>query len=104
MSVTSCMGAAVLLGSVLAHGPWIALGLVVATGIAVATYGVCAERVRRKTLIDLLLSAPNGTVIAQKGGPGGPEMWVQVGEAAVGVAEPVSEPEPQLLVPPGGEG
>lgn len=74
MSVTSCVGAAVLLGSVFAHGPWIALGVVVATGIFVATYCVCAERVRRKTLIDLLLAAPNGTVIAQKGGPGGPEM------------------------------
>lgn len=104
MSVTSCTGAAVLLGSVLAHGPWIALGSVVATGISVATYCVCAERVRRKTLIDLLLAAPNGTVIAQKGGPGGPEMWVQVGETAADVAEPVSEPEPQLPVPPGGGG
>jgi hypothetical protein len=104
MSVPSYTGAVVLLGSVLAHGPWIAFGLVVVTGIAVAAYCVCAERVRRKTLIDLLSAAPHGTVIAQKGGPGGPEMWVQVGEAAAGTAEPVSEPEPQLPVAPGGGG
>lgn len=104
MSETSCTGVAAVLGSVLAHGPWIAFGLVVATGVSVSTYCVCAERVRQRTLIALVREAPNGTVVAQKGGPGGPEMWVQVGEAAVGGAEPSSEPEPQLPVPPGGEG
>ena len=80
VSVTSRMGTVALLGTALAHGSWVTLGLVVAAGIAVSAYCVCAERARRKTLIDLLLVAPTGTVVSQKCGPGGPEMRVQVGE------------------------
>jgi hypothetical protein len=104
MTVGSRLGGAGLLGSLLAHGPWMALGLVIATGIAVSAYCVCAERARRKTLIALLRVSPDGTVVTQKSGPGGPEMWVQVGKATAHAAEPVSEPELQQPAPPGAEG
>jgi hypothetical protein len=45
-------------------------------------YRLLAERTRRKTLIDLVSRAPAGTIVVMEKGPGGPAMWVRVGEGA----------------------
>lgn len=47
---------------------------------ATAVYRLLAERVRRKTLIDLVSHAPAGTIVVMERGPGGPAMWVKVGD------------------------
>jgi len=44
-----------------------------------AVYKLLAERARRKTLVDLVLHAPTGTIVVMERGPGGPAMWVRVG-------------------------
>ena len=46
---------------------------------ATAVYRLLAERGRRKTLIDLVSHAPAGTIVVMERGPGGPAMWVRVG-------------------------
>jgi hypothetical protein len=38
-----------------------------------------AERQRRRTLVDLVKQAPEGTTVFMERGPGGPAMLVQVG-------------------------
>jgi hypothetical protein len=49
--------------------------------LAVTTvYGLLAERARRKTLVELVSSAPAGTIVVMEKGPGGPAMWVRVGD------------------------
>jgi hypothetical protein len=55
--------------------PYTAVFLAVA-----AVYRLLAERVRRKTLMDLVLHAPPGTIVVMEKGPGGPAMWVKVGD------------------------
>jgi hypothetical protein len=45
-----------------------------------ALYRLSAERERRKTLIDLVTSAPANTVVIMDKGPGGPAVWVRVGD------------------------
>jgi hypothetical protein len=45
-----------------------------------AVYRLLAERARRKTLVDLVSSAPAGTIVVMEKGPGGPAMWVRVGD------------------------
>jgi hypothetical protein len=44
-----------------------------------AVFRLLAERGRRKTLVDLVLRAPTGTIVVMEKGPGGPAMWVRVG-------------------------
>ena len=46
---------------------------------ATAVYRLLAERARRKTLIDLVSRAPAGTIVVMEKGPGGPAMWVRIG-------------------------
>jgi hypothetical protein len=47
---------------------------------AVAGYRLLAERGRRKTLLVLVSQAPVGTVVFVDKGPGGPAMWLRVGD------------------------
>ncbi len=47
---------------------------------AAAIYRLLAERARRKTLVDLVSHAPAGTIVVMEKGPGGPAMWVRVGD------------------------
>jgi hypothetical protein len=47
---------------------------------AAAVYRLLAERARRRTLIDLVSHAPAGTIVVMERGPGGPAMWVRVGD------------------------
>jgi hypothetical protein len=60
--------------------PWwepCAAGVIVA-GILI--YRLLAERERRKTLEATYRHAPAGTVVVLGEGPGGPLMWIRVGE------------------------
>jgi hypothetical protein len=47
-----------------------------------ATYRLLAERARRKTLVDLVSRAPGGTIVVMEKGPGGPAMWIKVGDGS----------------------
>jgi hypothetical protein len=47
---------------------------------ATDVYRLLAERSRRKTLVDLISHAPAGTIVIMGKGPGGPAMWVRVGD------------------------
>lgn len=49
---------------------------------ATAVYRLLAERSRRKTLVDLISHAPAGTIVVMEKGPGGPAMWVKVGDGS----------------------
>jgi hypothetical protein len=51
-----------------------------AVAAAVAGYRLLAERQRRKTLLALASQAPVGTVVLVDKGPGGPAMWLTVGD------------------------
>lgn len=51
-----------------------------AVATAVAGYRLLAERQRRKTLLALASRAPAGTVVFVDKGPGGPAMWLTVGD------------------------
>jgi hypothetical protein len=55
--------------------PYTAMTLAVA-----AAFRLLAERARRKTLVDLVSQAPAGTIVVMGKGPGGPAMWVRVGD------------------------
>jgi hypothetical protein len=44
-------------------------------------FRLLAERGRRKTLRVIAREAPAGTVVALGEGPGGPAMWVRVGDS-----------------------
>ena len=44
-----------------------------------AFYRLVAEQSRRKTLIELVTRAPEGTILVMERGPGGPAMWLPVG-------------------------
>jgi hypothetical protein len=48
--------------------------------VVTAIYRLLAERARRKTLVDLVSHAPAGTVVVMEKGPGGPAMWIRVGD------------------------
>jgi hypothetical protein len=53
------------------------------TAMAVAAaivYRLFAERSRRETLITLISRAPANTVVIMEKGPGGPAMWIRVGD------------------------
>jgi hypothetical protein len=45
-----------------------------------AVYRLLAERSRRKTLVEVVTRAPAGTIVVMEKGPGGPAMWVRVGD------------------------
>jgi hypothetical protein len=47
---------------------------------AAVAYRLLAEQARRKTLVDLISHAPAGTIVVMERGPGGPAMWVRVGD------------------------
>jgi hypothetical protein len=55
--------------------PYAAVVLLIATG-----YRLLAERARRKTLTALVTQAPAGTIVVMEGGPGGPALWLRVGD------------------------
>ncbi|GAA4103260.1 hypothetical protein GCM10022214_81940 [Actinomadura miaoliensis] len=48
--------------------------------VAVFGYRLLAERARRETLRVTYREAPGGTVVVQEEGPGGPAMWVRIGD------------------------
>lgn len=43
-------------------------------------YRLSAERSRRETLVALVSQAPANTVVIMEKGPGGPAMWIRVGD------------------------
>ena len=47
---------------------------------ATVGYRLLAERARRKTLVALVTRAPAGTIAIMDSGPGGPAMWLRVGD------------------------
>jgi hypothetical protein len=76
--LTGCRLAVVSAGAAAVHvlaWPYTAVVLV-----ATAVYRLLAERARRKTLVDLVSRAPTGTIVVMEKGPGGPAMWVKVGD------------------------
>jgi hypothetical protein len=58
---------------------------------ATAFYRLLAERVRRKTLVELVTRAPGGTIVVMEGGAGGPAMWVRVGDTTPLRSMPLAE-------------
>jgi hypothetical protein len=67
--------------------------------VSVVTFGfliyrLLAERERRKTLEAAYRHAPAGTVVVQGDGPGGPPMWIRVGEGQ----RPEPAPRPVIWV------
>jgi hypothetical protein len=58
---------------------WVAAAVLLVT-FGILTYRLLAERARRKTLEATYRYAPAGTVVVQGEGPGGPPMWIRVGE------------------------
>ena len=59
---------------------WPVACVMVAALFALLGYRLAAEQARRRTLIEACTYAPSGTVIVQKAGPGGPAMWVWIGD------------------------
>jgi len=50
--------------------------------VVTAAYRLLAERARRKTLVDLVSHAPTDTIVVVEKGPGGPAMWIKVGDGS----------------------
>jgi hypothetical protein len=48
--------------------------------VSAALYRLAAEWQRRRTLIELVSHAPANTIVILEKGPGGPAMWVRVGD------------------------
>lgn len=48
--------------------------------VLVVGYRLLAERARRKTLIDICQTAPEGTEVTQEGWAGGPAMHLKIGD------------------------
>ena len=66
---------------IVAHAvSWWAAGAVIVVTFGILAYRLLAERARRKTLETTYRYAPAGTVLIQGEGPGGPAMWIEVGE------------------------
>jgi hypothetical protein len=59
---------------------WPCVVAVLAVAAAVHGYRLLAERTRRRTVLELVTQAPAGTVVMMDGGPGGPALWVGVGD------------------------
>ena len=53
----------------------------------ILTFGLLAERARRRTLLELAERSPGSTVVMQAGGLGGPAMVVRVGDRPRGSAD-----------------
>jgi hypothetical protein len=66
---------------------WPGAAVVLAGTVLLAAYRLLAERARRKTLVDVVTRSPAGTVIIMEGGPGGPAMWIRVGNGPPALAE-----------------
>lgn len=49
---------------------------------ATGCYRLLAERTRRKTLETVITCAPSGTIVIMEKGPGGPAVWVRVGDGS----------------------
>ena len=73
-----------------AHGvSWWAALTVAGTVVAGLVFRLLAERGRRKTL-EAAFQAPANTVVVLDKGPGGPSMWIWVGDTpSPGRADPV---------------
>jgi hypothetical protein len=67
-------------GLVAHAGSWPVACVMVAALLALLGYRLAAEKARRRTLAEACAYAPPGTVIVQKAGPGGPAMWVWIGD------------------------
>ena len=59
---------------------WWAVGAMTVVTFGTLLYRLLAERCRRKTLQATFRDAPGGTVVFQGKGPGGPPMWVWIGD------------------------
>jgi hypothetical protein len=60
--------------------PWPYAVAILATTAAFLGYRLLAERARRSTLTTLVQRSPAGTTMFMDAGPGGPAMWVHVGD------------------------
>jgi hypothetical protein len=92
---------------------WPVACMMVAALLALLGYRLAAEKARRRTLTEACAYAPTGTVIVQKSGPGGPAMWVWIGDgqrpgpqqgAAVVVLPAGRRRRPQAAGSRGGQG
>jgi hypothetical protein len=52
--------------------------------VAATFYRLIAEQSRRKTLVELVRCSPPGTIVIMERGPGGPAMWLRVGDGPPG--------------------
>jgi hypothetical protein len=59
---------------------WPVAWVMVAVLFTLLGYRVAAEQSRRRTVIEVCTYAPGGTVMVQEAGPGGPAMWVWIGD------------------------
>lgn len=59
---------------------WTTVGAVLASLMLMGVFRLLAEWQRRTTLVALMRHAPGGTVVIQQKGPGGPPLWVWVGD------------------------
>lgn len=60
--------------------PWWEVCAPIVVSVGVLIYRLLAEGGRRKTLETTYRHAPGGTVVVLGEGPGGPLMWIRVGE------------------------
>lgn len=66
---------------IVAHlASWWGACVVIVVIFGILLYRLLAERERRKTLEVTYLYAPANTVVVQEEGPGGPPMWIRVGD------------------------
>jgi hypothetical protein len=56
--------------------------------LGVLGYRLCAELLRRKTVVAILTNAPSGTVIEQQTWPGGPALRIRVGDQSIEWSRP----------------
>lgn len=80
-------------GAVLSAGhvlSWPGACAVIVTVFGILVYRLLAERARRKTLEATYRFAPGKTVVVQDVGPGGPPMWIWIGEG--------ERPQPPMIL------
>jgi len=78
MRLTGSLGAMASAGAATVHIlAWPYTAVVLA---AAAVFRLLAERARRRTLVDLVSRSPADTIVIMEKGPGGPAMWVRVGD------------------------
>jgi hypothetical protein len=94
------MGWATGPAALLAHAiSWWAACAVIVVAFGTLAYQVLAERERRKTLEAAYLHAPRGTIVVQGEGPGGPPMWIRIGDGPP-AEQPVPRPPVWVQVVP----